>query len=75
MNTHCQSLFVPFAHKSLDLKNRIVMPAMTRKMSPEGLPPQAVADYYARRAMDTGLIVDAVFREIFNPATFALLGL
>jgi 2,4-dienoyl-CoA reductase-like NADH-dependent reductase (Old Yellow Enzyme family) len=57
MNTAYQSLFSSFVLKSLNLKNRVVMPAMTRKMSPEGLPPQAVADYYSRRAMDTGLIL------------------
>jgi 2,4-dienoyl-CoA reductase-like NADH-dependent reductase (Old Yellow Enzyme family) len=52
-----QSLFAPFSVKSLKLKNRIVMPAMTRKRSPEGLPSQAVVEYYARRATDVGLIL------------------
>jgi len=52
-----QSLFTPFAYKNLRLKNRIVMPAMTRKQSPDGIPTGAVADYYSRRAADAGLII------------------
>lgn len=52
-----QALFEPFVYKNLTLKNRIVMPPMTRKHSPEGIPSKAVADYYARRAMNAGLIL------------------
>lgn len=52
-----QSLFSPFTYKNLTLKNRIVMPPMTRRHSPDGLPSQAVADYYSRRAADVGLIL------------------
>lgn len=53
-----ESLFKPFTHKSLHMKNRIVMAPMTRSFSPEGIPGQNVADYYARRAQgDVGLIL------------------
>ena len=55
MNT--ESLFAPFIFRTVKLKNRIVMPAMTRKRSPDGIPNQAVVDYYSRRAEDTGLIL------------------
>ncbi|MEI4470145.1 NADH:flavin oxidoreductase [Frigidibacter sp. MR17.24] len=53
-----ETLFRPFAFKGLTLKNRIVMAPMTRGMAPEGLPGQAQADYYRRRAEgDVGLIL------------------
>ena len=52
-----QSLFSPFKYKSLSLNNRIVMPAMTRKKSPDGLPGKEVTEYYSRRATDAGLII------------------
>lgn len=53
-----ESLFRPFRLKSLELKNRIVMAPMTRSFSPEGVPTQEVADYYARRAAgEVGLII------------------
>jgi len=52
-----QSLFTPFNYKGLQLKNRIVMPPMTRKRSPDGIPNQAVANYYSRRSTDAGLII------------------
>ncbi|ESQ93312.1 12-oxophytodienoate reductase [Asticcacaulis sp. AC460] len=52
------SLFSPFASKSLELDNRIVMAPMTRNFSPGGVPDQAVVDYYRRRAESgVGLIV------------------
>ncbi len=52
------SLFTPFSCKSLSLPNRIVMAPMTRSQSPDGIPGQKVADYYARRAAaDVGLII------------------
>jgi 2,4-dienoyl-CoA reductase-like NADH-dependent reductase (Old Yellow Enzyme family) len=54
---NAQSLFTPFTCKTLNLKNRIVMPPMTRRRSPNGIPNQAVADYYSRRAADAGLIL------------------
>ena len=53
-----QQLFQPFRLKSLRLKNRIVMAPMTRSFSPDGIPPTAVADYYARHARgEVGLIL------------------
>jgi len=52
-----QPLFTPFIYKNLRLKNRLVMPAMTRKHSPDGIPTDEVADYYSRRAGDAGLII------------------
>ena len=52
------TLFSPFALKSLSLPNRIVMAPMTRNFSPGGVPNQAVADYYERRAEhNVGLIL------------------
>lgn len=52
------SLFTPFKHKSLNMKNRIVMAPMTRSFSPDGIPGQDVADYYERRAQgEVGLIL------------------
>jgi 2,4-dienoyl-CoA reductase-like NADH-dependent reductase (Old Yellow Enzyme family) len=51
-------LFRPFRIKTLDLKNRIVMAPMTRQFSPNGVPGQAVAEYYRRRAQgQVGLIL------------------
>lgn len=51
-------LFQPVELGSLTLKNRIVMAPMTRNMAPEGIPGQANADYYRRRAeADVGLIL------------------
>ena len=44
------SLFTPFALKSLTLKNRVVMAPMTREFSPGGVPGPDVAAYYRRRA-------------------------
>lgn len=43
-------LFSPYSLKNLHVKNRIVMAPMTRQFSPNGIPTQEVADYYARRA-------------------------
>jgi N-ethylmaleimide reductase len=41
----------------LHLKNRVVMPALTRSRSnDEGVPPPYAADYYAQRA-GAGLII------------------
>lgn len=52
------SLFRPFAIRSLDLKNRIVMAPMTRLFSDAGVPGPASADYYRRRAEGSvGLIL------------------
>ena len=43
-------LFEPIAFGSSTLRNRIAMAPMTRKRSPNGVPPIEVADYYERRA-------------------------
>ncbi len=52
------SLFQPFSCRGMTLSNRIVMAPMTRSFSPNGVPGDNVADYYARRAAaDVGLIV------------------
>ncbi|NTD87683.1 NADH:flavin oxidoreductase [Agrobacterium tumefaciens] len=52
------SLFRPITIRSLELKNRIVMAPMTRLFAPEGVPGQASADYYGRRAQGrVGLIL------------------
>jgi 2,4-dienoyl-CoA reductase-like NADH-dependent reductase (Old Yellow Enzyme family) len=51
-------LFSPVRIKSLNLRNRVVMAPMTRRMSPGGIPGTDVTDYYARRAEGgVGLIV------------------
>ncbi|SON55268.1 NADH oxidase [Hartmannibacter diazotrophicus] len=51
-------LFRPFRLGSLELPNRIVMAPMTRKYSPSGIPNDAVARYYRRRAEGgVGLII------------------
>ena len=53
-----ETLFRPFACKSLKLQNRIVMAPMTRSFSPGGVPTPEVAAYYGRRAeAGVGLIV------------------
>ena len=51
-------LFEPLSMRGLTIPNRIVMAPMTRSFSPEGVPGQNVAEYYARRAdADVGLII------------------
>jgi 2,4-dienoyl-CoA reductase-like NADH-dependent reductase (Old Yellow Enzyme family) len=51
-------LFQPFQVKRLNLKNRLVMAPMTRCFSPDGVPNDAVAGYYERRALgEVGLIL------------------
>jgi 2,4-dienoyl-CoA reductase-like NADH-dependent reductase (Old Yellow Enzyme family) len=51
-------LFRPFSLKTLHLKNRIVMAPMTRTMAPAGIPGEANAAYYRRRAEgQVGLIL------------------
>ncbi|WP_300676140.1 12-oxophytodienoate reductase [Nocardioides sp.] len=52
------ALFQPLTIRSLNLPNRVVMSPMTRAASPEGVPGEDVAAYYARRAAGgTGLVV------------------
>lgn len=56
--TDTKRLFEPFFLGSLQLSNRIVMAPMTRSRSPGGVPNEAVAAYYRRRAENAvGLIV------------------
>ncbi|MGJ8562415.1 MAG: NADH:flavin oxidoreductase [Alphaproteobacteria bacterium] len=56
--TSTAPLFASFTCKSLTIPNRIVMAPMTRSQSPDGIPGDNVAEYYARRAAaDVGLIV------------------
>ena len=43
-------LFTPFRLKGLTLANRFVMPAMQRGMCENGVPSEALAQYYRRRA-------------------------
>jgi 2,4-dienoyl-CoA reductase-like NADH-dependent reductase (Old Yellow Enzyme family) len=51
-------LFRRFQFKTLDMPNRIVMAPMTRRFSPGGVPNEAVARYYRRRAEGgVGLII------------------
>lgn len=51
-------LLTPFELRGLTLPNRVVMAPMTRYRSPDGVPGQDVADYYARRAKSgIGLII------------------
>ncbi len=51
-------LFSPFKLKTLEMPNRTVMAPMTRSFSPDGVPGEDVAAYYARRAAgEVGLIV------------------
>ncbi|WP_420992984.1 12-oxophytodienoate reductase [Cupriavidus sp. 30B13] len=51
-------LFEPVRIGPLALKNRIVMPPMTRTMAPGGVPGPANAAYYARRARGgVGLVI------------------
>ena len=43
-------LFTPFTSPKLTLKNRVAMAPMTRQFSPDGVPDDAVLQYYKRRA-------------------------
>jgi len=58
MNKTFDPLFTPFVTEKLTLKNRFVMPAMTRAFSMNGVPGDDVAQYYRRRAEhEVGLII------------------
>lgn len=53
-----ERMFSPIEIGGLTLPNRVVMAPMTRYFSPNGVPTDEVADYYARRsAADVGLII------------------
>jgi len=56
--TDVSALFEPFRIKSLSVKNRVVMAPMTRSSAPGGVPGEANAAYYRRRAEnEVGLIL------------------
>ena len=59
MTTHDARAFQPLGIGSLDLRNRIVMAPMTRRMAGEdGVPTDAIVEYYRRRAAgEVGLII------------------
>lgn len=50
-------LYEPFELSGVQLSNRFVLPPMTRKFSPSGVPGDNVADYYRRRATHFGLLI------------------
>jgi len=51
-------LFEPVKIKGLGLNSRLVMPGMTRAMSPDGVPSRELADYYCRRVQGgMGLVI------------------
>lgn len=53
-----QALDRPFTLNDVTVRNRIVMAPMTRRQSPNGIPGEDVAAYYARRAANgVGLII------------------
>ncbi len=56
--TNFDILFEPYTLNGLTMPNRIAMAPMTRTMSPEGVPSDEVAAYYARRVTGgCGLII------------------
>ena len=58
MTASTRALFQPLSAGPLQLANRLVMAPMTRSFAPEGVPTDATAAYYARRAAhDVGLII------------------
>ncbi len=75
MNYDC--LFQPVTLGSLTLRNRLVMAPMTRKRSPDGVPDQAVADYYRHRSeggiglvITEGTYVDHPSAQAFAPPSY-----
>src|SRR3984957_19734306 len=50
-------LFNPVSVAGIKLRNRLVMAPMTRQFSPDGIPGEDVAAYYARRASSLGLLI------------------
>lgn len=77
-------LFEPVRLGQLNVRNRIVMPAMTRTMSPGGVPTADSATYYARRAKGgVGLVIaegtwiphDAASNEEDAPRMFGVAAL
>lgn len=50
-------LFSPVTIAGLRLRNRFIMSPMTRAFSPDGVPGEDVAAYYARRAESLGIVM------------------
>lgn len=74
-------LFEPVQIGGLSLKNRIIMSPMTRTMAPAGVPREANAEYYRRRAAGgAGLIIsegtwvphDAAANEVDVPRMYGV---
>ena len=58
MNDRASPLLEPFRIGALELRNRVVMAPMSRYFCPDGVPTEAVATYYERRARHgVGLII------------------
>jgi 2,4-dienoyl-CoA reductase-like NADH-dependent reductase (Old Yellow Enzyme family) len=55
--TEATALLSPVSVAGLKLRNRLVMAPMTRQFSPDGVPGEDVAAYYARRASSLGLLI------------------
>ncbi|RXZ78378.1 hypothetical protein EBB07_27110 [Paenibacillaceae bacterium] len=73
MTTHSMvkavhSLFEPFTSEKISVKNRIVMPPMTRFFSPGGVPGADVAAYYRRRAANSAGLIITEGTTINHPA-------
>lgn len=67
-------LLVPLPVRAARLRNRLVMPPMTRGFSPGGVPDEDVAAYYQRRAEHgVGLIVTEAV-GVDHPASVGLAG-
>jgi 2,4-dienoyl-CoA reductase-like NADH-dependent reductase (Old Yellow Enzyme family) len=56
-NADVTPLLAPVSVAGLKLRNRLVMAPMTRAFSPDGVPGDDVAAYYARRASSLGLLI------------------
>lgn len=52
-----KDIFEPFQFGELKLKNRVVMAAMSRNRSDNGIPNNLMAKYYTERAEDAGIII------------------
>lgn len=52
-----KDLFKPFQFGEYQVKNRVMMAAMTRCRSDKGVPNEIMAKYYAERAEDAGVIL------------------
>ena len=71
--TDTSILFEPFTSAKLSLPNRIVMAPMTRNMAPGGVPGQANAEYYRRRAENAvGLKRPSEFTPLLPESTTSM---